>query len=233
MSIDLETTFLPKGWKREELLGKPGLSQGKIEVNYYDQKGKRFRNKAEIQKYFGDKIDLSMFDFNSGKINPFLVRKNLKKSKLKQLMVPVRQAPMTLKQKVNLIKTQTDSKVSNELKPINSEKPKQIFWEKRLSSFKTKDDDISLPKNIKTFGPDTDNSTAIRSIAAALQLSGQGIVGQADTKVLDKNPCVFINPDQPLVQALTITDEDIRRQEERVFNARKKLELAFKENLVI
>jgi methyl-CpG-binding domain protein 2 len=45
---------------------------------------------------------------------------------------------------------------------------------------------------------------------------------------LDKNPGVYINPDQPLIQAVNIRDDDINKQEEKVLAARKRLEEALK-----
>lgn len=41
-----------------------------------------------------------------------------------------------------------------------------------------------------------------------------------------ENPGVFLNPEQPLIAAVTITKEDVRRQEERVKRARMRLQEA-------
>lgn len=46
---------------------------------------------------------------------------------------------------------------------------------------------------------------------------------------LEKNPGVFLDPKQPLVQAVNVSEEDIKRQEERVALVRKKLQEALKE----
>lgn len=235
-NIDLDAQYLPKQYKRIETIrfGRPGTAKAKISTQYIDQQNDRlFKTKGQLQSYLGKKVDLSILDFKTGKLSQFLIKKNLKKSKSKQMQPPVRQQSGLVKQKVNALKTQP-SKVNNELKaPPNADKPRQVFWEKRLSSYTT-DEALNLPKNIKEYGPDVNSSTAVRSIAAALQLhSNLGIVGQADSKVADKNPSIFINPNQPLVHALEITDDDVRRQEERVLNARKKLALAFKNDLVV
>ena len=41
-----------------------------------------------------------------------------------------------------------------------------------------------------------------------------------------ENPGVFLNPEQPLIAAVTITKDDVRRQEERVRRARQRLQEA-------
>lgn len=52
-------------------------------------------------------------------------------------------------------------------------------------------------------GPDLTEETLLRSIATALHVSGQPIVGQTNSRIaLDKNPSVYINPEQPLVQVV-------------------------------
>uniref|UniRef100_A0A1E1WTQ7 MBD domain-containing protein n=1 Tax=Pectinophora gossypiella TaxID=13191 RepID=A0A1E1WTQ7_PECGO len=66
---------LPKGWQREEVLRKSGLSAGKVDVYYYSPTGKKFRSKAELVRYLGDSTDLSCFDFQQGQINTMLLCK--------------------------------------------------------------------------------------------------------------------------------------------------------------
>lgn len=41
-----------------------------------------------------------------------------------------------------------------------------------------------------------------------------------------ENPGVFLNPEQPLIAAVTITKDDVRRQEDRVRRARQRLQEA-------
>ncbi|KAL7638856.1 UNVERIFIED_CONTAM: hypothetical protein RMT77_010390 [Armadillidium vulgare] len=69
---------LPKGWKREEVLRKTGLTSGKVDVYYYSPDGKKFRNKPQLVRYLGESVDLSTFDYRTGKVNHLLVRKNKK-----------------------------------------------------------------------------------------------------------------------------------------------------------
>lgn len=78
-------------------------------------------------------------------------------------------------------------------------------------------------------GPNVTEDTIIQSVATALHVSSQPVTGQTSTKtLLEKNPGVFLDPKQPLVHAVNISDDDIKRQEERVALARKKLQDALK-----
>ena len=45
---------------------------------------------------------------------------------------------------------------------------------------------------------------------------------------IDKNPAVFVNPEQPLISSLEVQDEDITAQEEKVKEARGRLAQAIK-----
>lgn len=89
---------------------------------------------------------------------------------------------------------------------------------------------IELPRGLKPVGPHVNNGTLLQSVTTALHLNSTvAITGQTATKsALSSNAAVFLNPDQPLMQAITITEDDIRRQEDRVTNARKKLQDALK-----
>lgn len=50
------------------------------------------------------------------------------------------------------------------------------------------------------------------------------LTGQTGGKqAILENPGVFLNPEQPLIAAVTITKDDVRRQEERVKRARLRL----------
>lgn len=84
---------------------------------------------------------------------------------------------------------------------------------------------MELPRGLKAVGPNVNEETIIQSVATALHVSGQPVTGQTGSKTaLEKNPGVFLDPKQPLVQAVSIQEEDIQRQEERVAAARKKLQ---------
>jgi methyl-CpG-binding domain protein 2 len=53
------------------------------------------------------------------------------------------------------------------------------------------------------------------------------VTGQTASKsALATNSGVFLNPDQPLMYSIVIEEEDIRKQEEKVSVARRKLQEA-------
>ncbi|KAI5651619.1 methyl-CpG binding domain-containing protein [Phthorimaea operculella] len=236
----MDCTALPKGWQREEVLRKSGLSAGKVDVYYYSPTGKKFRSKAELVRYLGDSTDLSCFDFQQGQINTMLLCKVKKQKQFDysrgvrndaSLVPPIRQTASIFKQPVTVYKTQ-ESKVKTDLKHGTQEKPKQLFWEKRLEGLTACDafgdlGTTALPKYIKPLGPYISDATTIQSLATALHVSSQPLTGQTGSKqAILENPGVFLNPEQPLIAAVTITKEDVRRQEERVKRARMRLQQA-------
>lgn len=83
---------------------------------------------------------------------------------------------------------------------------------------------VVLPKRIKSVCLSVNNDTLLRSVATALHVTSTPVIGQTSFSMLKSNPAVHFDPDQPLMQAIDITDEDVRQQEERVFDARKKLQ---------
>lgn len=149
------------------------------------------------------------------------------------LVPPIRQTASIFKQPVTVIRTQNEGKVKSDFKHGNQDKPKQLFWEKRLEGLRACDidghefDSMELPKSLKTIGPHIADETIVQSVATALHVSNQPVTGQSVTKSsVEKNLGVFINPEQPLVQAVNISEDDIKKQEERVLLARKKLQEA-------
>ncbi|KAK9875981.1 hypothetical protein WA026_011081 [Henosepilachna vigintioctopunctata] len=150
------------------------------------------------------------------------------------LVPPIRQTASIFKQPVTVIKTQ-DSKVKSDYKNGNQEKPKQLMWEKRLEGLRACDvdgvefDGMELPKGLKPVGPNVTEETIIQSVATALHVSTQPVTGQTGVKSsLEKNPGVFLDPKQPLVQAVNILEDDIKRQEDKVVEARRKLQEALR-----
>lgn len=89
---------------------------------------------------------------------------------------------------------------------------------------------IELPRGLKPVGPNITNNTLFQSVTTALHINNtQPIAGQTASKSsLCTNADVYLNPEQPLMYGVTITDDDIKRQEDRVTNARKKLQNALK-----
>lgn len=83
----------------------------------------------------------------------------------------------------------------------------QLFWEKRLEGLRACDVDgselktMELPKGLKAVGPYVNEETVLQSVATALHVSSVPITGQTGPRsTLDKNPAVYLNPDQPLAQ---------------------------------
>jgi methyl-CpG-binding domain protein 2 len=120
----------------------------------------------------------------------------------------------------------------SDLKPTsaNQEKPKQLFWEKRLEHLRACDgidgaefSSIDLPKGLVPVGPFVDEATLLHSVSTSLHTSVATVVGQSKSAITNS---VYIDPDQPLMQKLKVDIEDIRKQEERVLLARKKLQEA-------
>lgn len=151
------------------------------------------------------------------------------------LVPPIRQTASIFKQPVTIHKNQ-ESIVKTDLKHGPQEKPRQLFWEKRLERMTACDvngsefSEIELTDGLKPVGPNVNETTLLQSIATSLHIGAHKVTGQTGSKAsLDTNPGVFINVDQPLMYAYNIIDDDVRRQEDRVNNARRKLQDALKE----
>jgi len=300
-----EVQGLPKGWIREEVPrfnpsqfgnGLAGLAAaiasgdpGGVDVVYYSPRGHRVKTKAEMSKLLGDQYDLTPFDFQTGKINPVLLRtmqqqqqqqqqralqqhqqqqqqnqhhssrkpQNGPTHKVKQappaapppppapvtppvdntLVPPIRQTASIFKQPVTVVKsaaadetnTAKAPKSKDEGKSPVAEKPRQLFWEKRLSGIRASYPDeqyepISLPNNLRPVGPGVEDDVVLASISTSLHLSSGAISGQSNVKKMtEKDPSVYLTPDQPLVCSTKVSQSDVDRQEARVLETRKKL----------
>lgn len=151
------------------------------------------------------------------------------------LVPPIRQTASIFKQPVTVVRNHEPNKVKHDAKHGGQEKPKQLFWEKRLERLRAchdngeELDDITLPKTIRTVGPNVNEQTVLQSVATALHMLNAGVHGQSSTKAeLTKNAMAFMNPEQPLMHAVIISEDDIRKQEDRVGVARRKLQDALK-----
>ncbi|KAL1454807.1 hypothetical protein WDU94_008942 [Cyamophila willieti] len=88
---------------------------------------------------------------------------------------------------------------------------------------------MELPKTLKSVGPHVREETILQSIATALHVLPHPVTGQSGKiSNLEKCPGIFLNPEQPLILGVSITEEDIKKQEEKVSNARSKLREALK-----
>lgn len=244
-------SILPKGWRREEIIRKSGISAGKTDVTYYSTDGKKFKTKLEMQQFLGDKYDLSLFDYKTGKQstvvlrkqkrlrNPVYLTKNIKYDPA--LNLPIRQTASIFKQPVTLITNHKNepSKVENQVVNKNNDKPRpvQLFWELRFNDLKAIDpftckyniDQNFELKNINSFNNlQLKTDSLLRSVAASLYLNPNKIIVGQD-KEFSKNPRVFIDSDQPLIATTLISEEDVKKQETRVKDIRKNLETLIKE----
>ena len=82
-----ECATLPKGWIREEVPRKHDSLQNcasnslnsscgpRSDIYYISPMGKRIRSRPELMKYLGDTMDLTNFEYRSGKMMPSLNRK--------------------------------------------------------------------------------------------------------------------------------------------------------------
>ncbi|XP_056428515.1 methyl-CpG-binding domain protein 3 isoform X4 [Hyla sarda] len=222
-----ECSALPQGWKKEEVTRSPS--------------GKKFRSKPQLARYLGNSMDLSTFDFRTGKMLMSKINKNRQRLRYDGLnqakgkpdlntALPVRQTASIFKQPVTKVTNHPTNKVKSDPQKA-VDQPRQLFWEKKLSGLNAFDiaeelvKTMELPKGLQGVGPGCTDETLLSAIASALHTSTMPITGQLSAAV-EKNPGVWLNTSQPLCKAFMVTDEDIRKQEELVQQVRKKLEEA-------
>uniref|UniRef100_A0A6G1SDQ2 Methyl-CpG-binding domain protein 2 n=1 Tax=Aceria tosichella TaxID=561515 RepID=A0A6G1SDQ2_9ACAR len=110
---------LPRGWRREEFARPKGLSNGKYQVHYISESGQRFKNKCMLARFMGGEVDLTPFDWKTGKIDPYLKRKVERMIRLKEcsdvnrrlrndhtIKPPLRQTVSNLKLPVTIYRAQ-------------------------------------------------------------------------------------------------------------------------------
>ncbi|XP_053317755.1 methyl-CpG-binding domain protein 3 isoform X3 [Spea bombifrons] len=186
-------------------------------------------------------MDLSTFDFRTGKMLMSKINKNRQRLRYDGLnqakgkpdlntSLPVRQTASIFKQPVTKVTNHPTNKVKSDPQKA-VDQPRQLFWEKKLSGLNAFDiaeelvKTMELPKGLQGVGPGCTDETLLSAIASALHTSTMPITGQLSAAV-EKNPGVWLNTSQPLCKAFMVTDEDIRKQEELVQQVRKKLEEA-------
>uniref|UniRef100_A0A4W3H200 Methyl-CpG binding domain protein 3a n=1 Tax=Callorhinchus milii TaxID=7868 RepID=A0A4W3H200_CALMI len=203
--------------------------------------GKKFRSKPQLARYLGNSMDLSSFDFRTGKMLISKLNKNRQRLRFDSAnqvkgkpdlntSLPVRQTASIFKQPVTKVTNHPNNKVK--MDPQKAvEQPRQLFWEKKLTGLNAFDiaeeiiKTMDLPKGLQGVGPGCTDETLLSAIASALHTSSNPITGQLSAAV-EKNPGVWLNTSQPLCKAFMVTDDDIRKQEELVQQVRKKLEEA-------
>ncbi|XP_014651452.1 PREDICTED: methyl-CpG-binding domain protein 3 [Ceratotherium simum simum] len=209
--------------------------------SFHSPSGKKFRSKPQLARYLGGSMDLSTFDFRTGKMLMGKMNKSRQRvrydssSQVKgkpdlNTALPVRQTASIFKQPVTKITNHPSNKVKSDPQKA-VEQPRQLFWEKKLSGLNAFDiaeelvQTMDLPKGLQGVGPGCTDETLLSAIASALHTSTMPITGQLSAAV-EKNPGVWLNTAQPLCKAFMVTDEDIRKQEELVQQVRKRLEEA-------
>ncbi|XP_075993464.1 methyl-CpG-binding domain protein 2 [Genypterus blacodes] len=233
---------LPPGWKKEEVIRKSGLSAGKSDVYYYSPTGKKFRSKPQLSRYLGNTVALGCFDFRTGKMMPGKLQKN--KQRLRHDLhgvvkggkpdlntaLPIRQTASIFKQPVTKVTSHPSNKVKTDVQRA-TDQPRQLFWEKRLKGLRSSDVSqevlrtMDLPKGLQSLAPDSSDDTLLSAIASALHTSSAPITGQMSAAA-EKNPTIWLNTGQPPCKAFTVTEQHIREQEVKVYQARRSLEEA-------
>ncbi|KAK7898734.1 hypothetical protein WMY93_019587 [Mugilogobius chulae] len=231
---------LPAGWKKEEVIRKSGLSAGKSDVYYYSPSGKKFRSKPQLVRFLGSSVDLSCFDFRTGKMTSGKLHKNKQRARHEpgvsksgkpdlNTALPIRQTASIFKQPVTKVTSHPGNKVKSDQQRA-SEQPRQLFWEKRLKGLRSSDvsqeqmRSMDLPTGLQCIGPDPSQDCLLWAIASALHLSSGPISGQSSSA--EKNPAVWTNSNQPPCRGFTVSEQQIRDQEQVVNQVRRSLEEA-------
>jgi hypothetical protein len=65
----LECPALPRGWFREEVYRRGGVTAGKCDIYYYTPSGKKVRSNPQLIRLLRNTVDLSTFDYSTGIMN--------------------------------------------------------------------------------------------------------------------------------------------------------------------
>ncbi|KAF7693296.1 methyl-CpG-binding domain protein 1b [Silurus meridionalis] len=76
-----DCTNLGYGWKRKVVFRRSGVSVGQRDVYYLSPKGERVRSKIELLKAIGNTVDLTNFDFKTGRFQDLEPSKRVTKRK--------------------------------------------------------------------------------------------------------------------------------------------------------
>nr|CAH8876436.1 unnamed protein product [Trichobilharzia regenti] len=232
---------LPPGWRREERMRPKGLCTGKSYVYYISPQNQIVRSKREMQTILGDNYDVGLFDWRLGK---FTLNRRSKQSgeqatdassaKDNRSLLSMRRCPYPIHeiQPVMVRSHPVCKRIDGE--DGNQEAPRQLFWEKRLAGNVAVDAEtgepfkpISLPSGIQSAGvPGYQPSQLVQSLVHALTNENTPVIGQEqDLSDIENDPCATINPSQPMIKTFIVTDDDIRQQEARVRELRRRLEI--------
>ncbi|VDD75897.1 unnamed protein product [Mesocestoides corti] len=226
------TSALPNGWKREEALRPQGLNNGKSIVSYISPSGAQIRTQKELQIALGDRYDVSLFDWRSGKFSSPPLKHKMSATSESRLDDTdsdwCRRISSSSFPKPLILLNHNDSKQSD--KPSTQECLKQLFSERRLADRTAVDHRdgktialFSLPQSIESAGvPGYDKNQLIQNLIVSLASKRGPITGQERT--VEQNPCAVLNRNQPFVKSFVITDEDIRKHQQRVTELRERLQ---------
>ncbi|CDS42621.1 methyl CpG binding domain protein 2 [Echinococcus multilocularis] len=243
---------LPVGWKREEILRPDGLSSGKTVVFYVSPNGMKIRTQKELQNALGDKFDISSFDWRTGKFSSSLLKHRIPNSgdqnsvkssffrsitssecKTEDIEYDWFQRNTTPNFPEPVIVLNHNDSNRSDKSPVK-ESLKQLFSERRLSdryAVDHRDGETlirsTLPPGIESAGvPGYNKSQLLQNLIVSLSSKHGPITGQERT--VEQNPCAMLNQNQPYVKNFVITDEDIRKQYQRVKDIRDRLQAARK-----
>uniref|UniRef100_A0A8C6WXT0 MBD domain-containing protein n=1 Tax=Neogobius melanostomus TaxID=47308 RepID=A0A8C6WXT0_9GOBI len=162
----------------------------------FSPSGKKFRSKPQLVRFLGNAVDLSYFDFRTGKTIAGNTRREARPE-------PPRRWPLVRRRA-----------------SIYHNKP--LFWEKRLKGLRSSD---VTEESLRAMDlPRACTDCLLWAIASALHLSSAPISGQSTSA--EKNPGVWINASQPPCRSFSVTEQHIREQELVVDRARRSLEEA-------
>ena len=108
-------------------------------------------------------------------------------------------------------KISAENKVKTD-KSTTSEKPRQLYWEKRLSGLRPSYphdsfEPFALPKNFKPIGPGVIDDIVLASITTSLHMNSGAIVGQKSAKVniikTGKNQHDLVAREAKIIRAVT------------------------------
>lgn len=181
------------------------------------------------------------YDYRSLRNDPSLTPPSRQTSSIiKQSVNVIRTQPESIALNANQIREYFKRKSPPfDLKLLDAgEKPFQVLWCKRLDGKRASSIDagqmasITLPPTMKPFCATlSDQDSMLRSLTAALYHGSHTVRGQ-ERNLLERkrkstesprDPTAFVNPHQPIIQATTLSEEDIRRQEDIVRKHRSKL----------
>ncbi|XP_048038951.1 methyl-CpG-binding domain protein 3b isoform X4 [Megalobrama amblycephala] len=121
--------------------------------------GKKFRSKPQLARYLGNSMDLSSFDFRTGKMLMSKLNKNRQRPRYDNnsqtkgkpdlnTSLPVRQTASIFKQPVTKVTNHPSNKVKTDPQKA-IDQPRQLFWEKKLSGLNAFDIAEELVKTME------------------------------------------------------------------------------------